>query len=267
MRASEQRLRPYSDPLRVPLPVGMSVASRKRMNNNPRKCVFGLALLFICLLRLASGIEPEPDWKSQGRRYLEEELANVQAPQTGTRVTLEPRVGRDVSGVLVDITWDAITISNRSGLATYQRKDLTPNSAEAFFFREGAKARALERVTREKADYDRRRSEEDLVRRQEIAKALAEQARAAEQARIAEQARVEQEERARKNREEIVSFLLGIALVVAGTAIYFLPSLVASKRDHHNVNAIIILNLFLGWTFLGWVVSLVWAMTKVQKKE
>jgi len=39
--------------------------------------------------------------------------------------------------------------------------------------------------------------------------------------------------------------------------IYFLPTFVA--RDHKNGNSIAVLNLFLGWTFLGWVVALVWA--------
>lgn len=51
--------------------------------------------------------------------------------------------------------------------------------------------------------------------------------------------------------------LVGIALVGA----YFIPSFVADHRDHHNEKAIFVLNLFLGWTGLGWVLSLVWAFT------
>lgn len=43
---------------------------------------------------------------------------------------------------------------------------------------------------------------------------------------------------------------------------YFLPTIVANKRKHKNVTAIFCLNLFAGWTFLGWVGSLVWALTK-----
>lgn len=45
-------------------------------------------------------------------------------------------------------------------------------------------------------------------------------------------------------------------------AIYFAPALVASRRDHKNATAITVLNLFLGWTLLGWVVALVWAVSK-----
>jgi hypothetical protein len=40
-------------------------------------------------------------------------------------------------------------------------------------------------------------------------------------------------------------------------AFYFLPSFAARKKK--NFTAIFILNLFLGWTFVGWVIALVWA--------
>jgi len=50
-----------------------------------------------------------------------------------------------------------------------------------------------------------------------------------------------------------------IAIVVGSLALYFLPSIVGAKKK--NVNAIFMLNLFLGWTLIGWVVALVWAAT------
>lgn len=53
----------------------------------------------------------------------------------------------------------------------------------------------------------------------------------------------------------------GIILVLLAIALYLLPSIVASRRHHHNATAIFILNLFLGWTFLGYIVALVWAFT------
>ncbi|MEM7061388.1 MAG: superinfection immunity protein [Pseudomonadota bacterium] len=46
---------------------------------------------------------------------------------------------------------------------------------------------------------------------------------------------------------------------------YFLPSFVAVARGHQNNTAIAVLNIFLGWTFLGWVCALVWAFTEVHK--
>ncbi|MFT8736379.1 MAG: superinfection immunity protein [Zymomonas mobilis] len=44
-------------------------------------------------------------------------------------------------------------------------------------------------------------------------------------------------------------------------AIYFIPTLVANSRNHKNTMSIFLLNLFLGWTFLGWVAALVWSFT------
>ena len=44
-------------------------------------------------------------------------------------------------------------------------------------------------------------------------------------------------------------------------AIYFLPGIVALMRGHMSAGAIIVLNLFLGWTALGWIIALVWSFT------
>jgi hypothetical protein len=53
-----------------------------------------------------------------------------------------------------------------------------------------------------------------------------------------------------------ISALMIIGLVLGG---YFFPTLIAWSRKHRNTLAIFIVNLFLGWTFLGWVAALVWA--------
>ena len=44
-------------------------------------------------------------------------------------------------------------------------------------------------------------------------------------------------------------------------AVYFLPTIVAVARGHHNAFAIFLLNLLLGWTGLAWILALVWAAT------
>lgn len=51
-----------------------------------------------------------------------------------------------------------------------------------------------------------------------------------------------------------------ITLVVA----YFTPTFVAVYRGHHQTAAIVVINVFLGWTFLGWVVALAMAFTAVR---
>lgn len=43
--------------------------------------------------------------------------------------------------------------------------------------------------------------------------------------------------------------------------LYFIPTVIAVIRDHHNKVAIAVLNTFLGWTFIGWVAALVWSVT------
>ena len=52
-----------------------------------------------------------------------------------------------------------------------------------------------------------------------------------------------------------------IVLVIAvGLFLYFIPSMVG--RHKTDAVAIFVFNFFLGWTFLGWVLALVWACTK-----
>ena len=45
-----------------------------------------------------------------------------------------------------------------------------------------------------------------------------------------------------------------------GFVMYFLPSIIAFARSKRDTIAITILNFFLGWTMIGWVVALVWAL-------
>ena len=61
-----------------------------------------------------------------------------------------------------------------------------------------------------------------------------------------------------------VIFFFGLASVLVGVLLaliplYFLPTLVAFVRDHKNSAGIVLLNVFLGWTLLGWVAALVWS--------
>lgn len=42
---------------------------------------------------------------------------------------------------------------------------------------------------------------------------------------------------------------------------YFVPLLIAFRRKHPQVAAIGAVNVFLGWSFLGWVIALAWSLT------
>ena len=52
----------------------------------------------------------------------------------------------------------------------------------------------------------------------------------------------------------------GVFWLVLLFVLYFLPTLVARRSGHRNFEAIFLLNLLLGWTFLGWVAALIWAV-------
>lgn len=44
--------------------------------------------------------------------------------------------------------------------------------------------------------------------------------------------------------------------------IYFLPTTIADNKRHKNTAAILVVNLFFGYTIIGWVIALVWALTE-----
>jgi Superinfection immunity protein len=56
--------------------------------------------------------------------------------------------------------------------------------------------------------------------------------------------------------------VMGVGMLLAIFFVpYWLPTIVAFYRKHPSRGAILALNFFLGWTFLGWVLSLVWALS------
>ena len=44
--------------------------------------------------------------------------------------------------------------------------------------------------------------------------------------------------------------------------VYFLPSFVAHSNKKRSQDAIVLLNLFAGWTGIFWFVALIWAISK-----
>jgi hypothetical protein len=48
-------------------------------------------------------------------------------------------------------------------------------------------------------------------------------------------------------------------LVVIGLSFYFLPTIIAVSRKVPNIGSVVVVNVFLGWTFIGWVVALAMA--------
>jgi len=52
---------------------------------------------------------------------------------------------------------------------------------------------------------------------------------------------------------------------VIGIFLYVIPSVIAILRGHHQIIIIILINLFLGWTYVGWVVALIWSATAAKQ--
>jgi hypothetical protein len=52
----------------------------------------------------------------------------------------------------------------------------------------------------------------------------------------------------------------GLVFIIFAIACYLIPTLVALMRDVPNTDSVVVINFFLGWTFIGWVVPLAMAM-------
>lgn len=53
--------------------------------------------------------------------------------------------------------------------------------------------------------------------------------------------------------------LAAVALIFLGFPVYFLPAYIAGKREHPERRKILLWNLLLGWTVIGWMVTMILA--------
>jgi hypothetical protein len=61
-----------------------------------------------------------------------------------------------------------------------------------------------------------------------------------------------------------IAVILGVLFTIP---VYFTPTIIAIVRKTENIVAIILVNILAGWTFIGWVASLVWAIVDNKKPE
>lgn len=54
--------------------------------------------------------------------------------------------------------------------------------------------------------------------------------------------------------------IIGIGAVIGICILYLVPVLLAYDRKHKDVASIGVVNVLLGWTIIGWVVALAWAL-------
>ena len=55
--------------------------------------------------------------------------------------------------------------------------------------------------------------------------------------------------------------IIKLILVIAAVAFYLMPSIIAFNRDHSARFAILFINLFSGFTGIGWIACLVWSFS------
>jgi len=56
-----------------------------------------------------------------------------------------------------------------------------------------------------------------------------------------------------------ISFV-GFIMIGLGIVAYFTPGIIAVVRRHRKATSIFLVNLFFGWSVLGWIFALVWAL-------
>ena len=64
------------------------------------------------------------------------------------------------------------------------------------------------------------------------------------------------------NSSSGASAAVGLMLIGFALILYFIPTMVVMANHHTHAAGVFLLNLLLGWTLLGWVAALVWAVSK-----
>ena len=81
-------------------------------------------------------------------------------------------------------------------------------------------------------------------------------------------AQVQQDTTTEDEMSDGEAIMIGILVIIGlGVALYMLPTIVASMVGSHLTVAIFIINLFLGWSLIGWVVALAMAFIPRPKRE
>jgi hypothetical protein len=55
------------------------------------------------------------------------------------------------------------------------------------------------------------------------------------------------------------AWLGGVIIAVTGVILYFVPLITGALRRVRNLGALAVVNIFAGWTVIGWVVALAMA--------
>lgn len=84
------------------------------------------------------------------------------------------------------------------------------------------------------------------------------------QARPVQQPSAAQEQTQAQDQEQSQKRMALIVLAILGL-LYFVPSVMALLRGHPYTRIIVTLNIFIGWTFVGWLACLVWSIWPLER--
>lgn len=62
-----------------------------------------------------------------------------------------------------------------------------------------------------------------------------------------------------------MEIILGAAIILAMIAVYFMPAYIGFRK--RNGGAILFLNLFFGWTVVGWIAAFIWACVSTREAK
>ncbi len=177
---------------------------------------------------------------------------------------------------ITQVEVDALRVSHQDGAARIPYEKLPASLQKQYFdpakiaaYREqAAEAKhAAEVAAAAKAEEDRRQRQIAAAEAEEQRLQAEQTRRQAEQTRLREEegkkfaaARAEMQRVVAKHQKVTMAGAFFVIIVILSLFLYFLPTIIG--RHKTNAFAIFVLNLFLGWTFFGWVVALVWACTE-----
>jgi hypothetical protein len=59
----------------------------------------------------------------------------------------------------------------------------------------------------------------------------------------------------------VTELLVLLVIAIPAILLYFLPTILAFSKKKSNKSVIFLVNFFLGWSVIGWIVSLIWALS------
>ncbi len=65
--------------------------------------------------------------------------------------------------------------------------------------------------------------------------------------------------------ESFIQSVFLLALIALGVVGYLAPSWIALRSGHHQLGPIMIINLLLGWTLVGWVLVMAWSTSWIRR--